>query len=201
MSTLAAEEDVGVAAVDAVAEFDSQVGDEGVELSNGFLRIGGLALELELYEVSGAGHRVEGDRPSDADQHLNRLDGVISAMAARQIKRADERMAAGRRPSPGEFDLVRGLIGLGVYFLRRDPTGPYLREVLGYLVRLTAPIRAADSAGTRAPGWWTGHLPEGRPATRFADGHSDQGMATVSALSMVSSPFIKVRVLSGAEGT
>ncbi|GII90618.1 hypothetical protein Ssi02_08490 [Sinosporangium siamense] len=86
-------------------------------------------------------------------------------------------MAEGRRPSPGEFDLVRGLTGLGVYFLRRDPTGPHLREVLGYLVRLTAPIPAEDSAGTCTPGWWTGHLPEGRPAIDFAHGHSDQGMA------------------------
>ncbi|MFB9965113.1 lanthionine synthetase C family protein [Sinosporangium siamense] len=116
-------------------------------------------------------------RPGDADQHLNRLDVVISAMTDRQIKRADERMAEGRRPSPGEFDLVRGLTGLGVYFLRRDPTGPHLREVLGYLVRLTAPIPAEDSAGTCTPGWWTGHLPEGRPAIDFAHGHSDQGMA------------------------
>lgn len=125
-----------------------------------------LAFALRTAAPPGAAHRL-----------LRQLDAAVTTMATRQVEEADARMAAGCRPSPGEFDLVRGLTGLGVYLLRRDPIGPHLRNVLGYLVRLTAPIPADDTAGTGVPGWWTSRLPEGRRSADFTDGHSDQGMA------------------------
>jgi len=115
--------------------------------------------------------------PRQADRHLTQLDSFIAAMAERQVHSAYKRMAERRRPLPGEFDLVRGLTGLGVYFLRRDPAHPCLRSILGYMVQLTAPVPADDAAGISVPGWWTRHLPAGRPTVPFTDGHSDQGMA------------------------
>lgn len=128
---------------------------------------------------------------------LARLDNAISAMANRQLAAAEERITARRRPEPGEFDLVRGLTGLGVYLLARHPTSPHLRAVLSYLVELTAPVPAADTAGASVPGWWTGHLPHGKPERDYRDGHSDQGMAhgitgPLALLALASSSGINV---------
>jgi hypothetical protein len=108
---------------------------------------------------------------------LDRLDTAIAGMVTRQVSAAQERITARRRPDPGEFDLVRGLTGLGVYLLARDPQSPHLQAVLSYLVRLTAPVPVADAAASSVPGWWTGHLPDGKPEGDYHDGHSDQGMA------------------------
>ncbi|GAA3428757.1 lanthionine synthetase C family protein [Streptosporangium nondiastaticum] len=108
---------------------------------------------------------------------LARLDAAITAMVSRQITAAEERITARRRPDPGEFDLVRGLTGLGVYLLARHPGSPHLRAVLSYCARLTTPVPAADAAAASVPGWWTGHHPAGKPKSDYHDGHSDQGMA------------------------
>lgn len=111
---------------------------------------------------------------------LARLDAAVAAMVTRQINAAYARISARRRPEPGEFDLVRGLTGLGAYLLARDPTSPHLRAVLSYLVQLTHPLPVAYAAGSAAlavPGWWTGHLPQDKPERHYRDGHGDQGMA------------------------
>ncbi|GAA4239287.1 lanthionine synthetase C family protein [Actinomadura meridiana] len=115
--------------------------------------------------------------PEHAAHLLKQLDHVVTEMVQRQLGDAAKRMAASLRPVPGEFDLVRGLTGLGAYLLARDPSYPALRDVLACLVRLTVPIPAADAAGTEVPGWWTLHMPVGKPVELFADGYSDQGMA------------------------
>ncbi|WP_433177340.1 lanthionine synthetase C family protein [Actinoallomurus sp. CA-150999] len=108
---------------------------------------------------------------------LTRLDAAITAMVTRQVAAADARITARQRPEPGEFDLVRGLTGLGVYLLARHPGSPHLDAVLRYLVRLTEPVPADDTAAMIVPGWWTGHVPDGKPTHDYQDGHSDQGMA------------------------
>lgn len=105
------------------------------------------------------------------------LDTDIAAMVTRQVTTAQERITARRRPEPGEFDLVRGLTGLGVYLLARDPASSHLQAVLSYLVGLTAPVPAADAAAASVPGWWTGNIPDGKPECDYHDGYSDQGMA------------------------
>ncbi|WP_214104597.1 lanthionine synthetase C family protein [Acrocarpospora catenulata] len=116
--------------------------------------------------------------PADQSRDLlERLDTAVLAITERRLEEARRRMDACLRPQPDEFDLIRGLSGIGAYLLRRDPDSIHLREILSYLVRLTQPMPARDQAGVDAPGWWTSRLPEARPAESFADGHSDQGMA------------------------
>ncbi|MCO5973356.1 lanthionine synthetase C family protein [Actinoallomurus soli] len=105
------------------------------------------------------------------------LDAAVTALVQTRLQAAAARIAAAARPSRAEFDLVRGLTGLGAYLLHRDPHGPLSRQVLTYLVRLTEPLPADDEAGHAAPGWWTSDIPHGRPADVFRGGHADLGMA------------------------
>jgi lantibiotic biosynthesis protein len=112
-----------------------------------------------------------------SERLLARLDAVIDAMVTRQVAAAEQRIAARRRPEPGEFDLLRGLTGLGVYLLARNPASPHLLAILSYLARLAEPIPTADAAAQAVPGWWTNHITKGRPEHDYSDGHSDQGIA------------------------
>jgi hypothetical protein len=103
------------------------------------------------------------------------LDRDIAYMAQARLRAANHRIAAAARPPLSEFDLVRGLTGLGAYFLHCDPGSRLLRQVLRYLVRLTEPVPADDAAGIAAPGWWSGDDPNLR--TRTDGGHANLGMA------------------------
>ena len=105
------------------------------------------------------------------------LDTAVTRLVGARLDAASARMAAARRPSRAEFDLVRGLTGLGAYLLHRDPHGDLVRQILAYLVRLTEPLPASDRAGLSAPGWWTSDVPSGRPAGAFSGGCADLGMA------------------------
>ena len=106
-----------------------------------------------------------------------RLDAGVTQLTSTRLEAANRRIDQGLRASPNEFDLVRGLTGLGAYLLTRDPDGDLLRRVLDYLVRLTEPVAAADEAGPSAPGWWTADIPSGPHDPRFAAGHANLGMA------------------------
>ncbi|WP_018655671.1 lanthionine synthetase C family protein [Actinomadura flavalba] len=108
---------------------------------------------------------------------LAHLDAVVAAMVTRQIEAAERRIAARQRPEPGEYDLVRGLTGLGVHLLTGDPASPHLRAVLSYLVDLTVPVPADDEPSSDVPGWWTRYIPHGKTARDYGEGHSDNGMA------------------------
>ncbi|MGW7351336.1 lanthionine synthetase C family protein [Streptomyces sp. NPDC054784] len=109
---------------------------------------------------------------------LARLDAAVAHLVHDRLTAAVERMAAARRPPQYEFDLTRGLVGLGAYLLRRDPGGDLFRHVLAYVVRLTHPVPADDAAGRRAPGWWTADTPVGSHGdSAFAHGHANLGMA------------------------
>lgn len=103
------------------------------------------------------------------------LHAAVTEMTRARLEAAYERIAAGARPPLSEFDLVRGLAGLGGYLLHREPDPRLLQEVLRYLVRLTEPVRARDAAGPHAPGWWSGENPNVR--TRAEGGHANLGMA------------------------
>ncbi|MGH3977874.1 MAG: lanthionine synthetase C family protein [Pseudonocardiaceae bacterium] len=105
------------------------------------------------------------------------LDAAVTQLVHARLDAAHARMAAAARPSLSEFDLVRGLTGLGAYLLRRDPRGELMRRIVAYLVQLTEPIPAHDEAGRGAPGWWASDVPSGGPAHRFSGGHADLGMA------------------------
>jgi hypothetical protein len=106
---------------------------------------------------------------------MNRLDAVVVRLTQARLDAADARMAAAARPSLSEFDLVRGLTGLGAHLLHRDQDGELVRRVLDYLVRLTEPVPADDAAGADAPGWWTNDTPSSQPDLR--GGHAGLGMA------------------------
>ena len=108
------------------------------------------------------------------------LHSGVEVLVRRRLAAAADRIAAHVRPSLSEFDLVRGMTGLGAYLLVREPDGVLLRGVLGYLVRLTEPVSALDRAGCDVPGWWTlkppGRAEVDQPA-EAEGGHADLGMA------------------------
>jgi lantibiotic biosynthesis protein len=103
------------------------------------------------------------------------LKPVIDDMTRRRLHAARDRLDAGARPSTGEYDLVRGLTGLGACLLHCDPDPGLLRQVLRYLVRLTEPVPASDAAGHAAPGWWSSSNPN--LTTSTPGGHGNFGMA------------------------
>ncbi|RAO00773.1 hypothetical protein LAH08_03026 [Micromonospora noduli] len=106
---------------------------------------------------------------------LDALDYSVADLTRRRLAAAEARIAVCARPTLSEFDLVRGLTGLGAHLLRREPDGQLLRQVLTYLVRLTDPIDIADEAGRLAPGWWSADPPG--PDSPASGGHANFGMA------------------------
>jgi lantibiotic biosynthesis protein len=105
------------------------------------------------------------------------LDTAVRRLARTYLAAAQARMGAATRPARREYDLVHGLTGLGAYLLRQHPGSALVREVLAYLVALTEPVAAGDTAGTDAPGWWASDIPAGKPPERFRGGQADLGMA------------------------
>ncbi|MEC3974278.1 lanthionine synthetase C family protein [Amycolatopsis sp. H20-H5] len=83
------------------------------------------------------------------------------------------RIDRGELPALAEFDLIRGLTGLGTYHLRRNPHHEITAAVLAYLVRLTEPLPDHDGL----PGWWTEHGPTGQPPAEYPGGHGNFGLA------------------------
>ncbi|MGW5677387.1 lanthionine synthetase C family protein [Streptomyces sp. NPDC003860] len=107
---------------------------------------------------------------------LGTLDAAVATVTDRRLALASARIDRSERPRAAEFDVLYGLTGLGAYWLRRDPWGSRLSEVLAYLVRLTRPLPGDPD---RLPGWWVGHGPttSSSGGFAFADGHANVGMA------------------------
>ncbi|ABW16088.1 Lanthionine synthetase C family protein [Parafrankia sp. EAN1pec] len=106
------------------------------------------------------------DRPSLARATATAAAGTTT-LTRRRLDAAHRRIDTHQRPPYAEYDLIRGLTGLGVA-LRRIGDLDLLRDVLTYLVRLTEPIDGL-------PGWWCAHGPHrGQPAP---GGHGNHGMA------------------------
>jgi hypothetical protein len=103
------------------------------------------------------------------------LKPVIDGTTRQRLRAARDRLDAGARPATEEFDLVRGLTGLGAFHLYCDLDPGLLRQVLMYLVRLTEPVPACDAAGRAAPGWWSSTDPN--LTTSTPGGHGNFGMA------------------------
>jgi hypothetical protein len=108
---------------------------------------------------------------------MTALDSAVADLTRARLHTAHARIDAGLRPSLYEFDLTRGLAGLGAYWLHRNLGSDLARDVLAYLVRLTEPVDAHDPAGAKAPGWWTSDQPFGRHDPAFTTGHANLGMA------------------------
>jgi hypothetical protein len=133
---------------------------------NAGLFYGAPALALALHTA------IAGTEVSDS---LSQLDRAVTAVTRQRLDQAVARFRAASTPPMGEFDLIRGLAGLGAYHLRRHPGRDLTVEVLDYLVRLTEPLPGHKDL----PGWWTHTAPTKETAgtARFADGHANLSMS------------------------
>ncbi|MGH3692894.1 MAG: hypothetical protein ACRDRX_02630 [Pseudonocardiaceae bacterium] len=59
---------------------------------------------------------------------MTSLDAGVTQLVHARLEVALARMAAAVRPPLSEFDLLRGLTGLGAYLLHRDPHGDLVRQ-------------------------------------------------------------------------
>lgn len=122
--------------------------------------------------------RAAGDhRYAAATPQLRR---ALTTITRRRLAAATARIDAADRPNLGEFDLVRGLTGLGAHLLQHPDDAEstdLLRAVLAYVVRLTEPLPARDHIGHDVPGWWSDDIPTRADADIFAGGHADLGAA------------------------
>ncbi|GGM20809.1 hypothetical protein GCM10010129_76350 [Streptomyces fumigatiscleroticus] len=130
------------------------------------LYLGAPAMAYVLHLAAAGTHRYAGA--------LHTLDTLVAAHTRRRLAAAHARIDAGRLASFAEYDIFRGLTGIGALLLRRQPASPEIRGVLAYLVRLTEPV--TGPTGTLLPGWWVGHAPAGDPAAT-PGGHANAGMA------------------------
>ena len=109
---------------------------------------------------------------------LAALDEHVNDLTALKLAAAYERIDRGELTRPGEYDLISGLTGLGVYHLvRHGSAGSGMTAaVLGYLVALAEPVRQARRVPARLverhrprgharPGL-AGRAPEPRHGTR-----------------------------------
>ncbi|WP_322747935.1 MULTISPECIES: lanthionine synthetase C family protein [unclassified Frankia] len=107
------------------------------------------------------------DQPGLARATATAAAGTAT-VTRRRLATAHRRIDRRQRPQYAEYDLIRGLTGLGVA-LRRIGDLDMVRDVLTYLVRLTDPINGL-------PGWWCPHGPN-RNETGPMGGHSNHGIA------------------------
>jgi lantibiotic biosynthesis protein len=113
-------------------------------------------------------------RPGAYGKALTALDQSLAAAVGRRLDDAHARLDRGALPRLAEFDVIRGLAGVGSHLLRRGTAQKTLRRVLEYLVRLTEPLTLHDET---LPGWWAPTGPSGRHRARFPGGHANSGMA------------------------
>ncbi|WP_435611218.1 lanthionine synthetase C family protein [Streptomyces sp. C10-9-1] len=104
---------------------------------------------------------------------LRKLDDATITVTRRRLAAAHARIESGQAPAMKEFDVIRGLAGLGAYHLTRHPNHPITTDVLAYLVRLTEPRPQEHGL----PAWWTGVAPDGDVSPDYPGGHGNFGMA------------------------
>ncbi|MFD4144096.1 lanthionine synthetase C family protein [Streptomyces sp. NPDC058572] len=129
------------------------------------------------------------------------LDDGVADLVNTRLTAAHARIDARRRPSQYEFDLTRGLSGLGAHLLEYAPDGDLVRRVLAYLVRLTEPVKVHDEAGAEAPGWWTCDSSAHDRDPAFAAGEANFGMAhgICGPLALLSSSMRRHVVVEGQQ--
>ncbi|WP_433498549.1 lanthionine synthetase C family protein [Sphaerimonospora sp. CA-214678] len=156
--------------------------------ANAGLFFGAPAVAFALHAAAGASGRYRGA--------LARLDEAVTALTRFRLAEAHARIERAERPVMREFDLIRGLAGLGAYHLRRHPDHPITRDVLAYLVRLTEPL---PSRGELPP-WWTDVSLNGEPSPDYPHGHGNLGMAhgIGAVLALLSLAILRDLPLDGA---
>jgi lantibiotic biosynthesis protein len=97
-----------------------------------------------------------------------RLQDAVDDVIAARLHAARERRASARLPALAEYDLIRGLTGLGALLLTRTSPAPLISDVLLYLVSLAQP------SGSELPGWWSSDSPGHQ---QIAGGYGDNGVA------------------------
>ena len=112
-----------------------------------------------------------------ANEAATALDAAAADVTGRKIEAAHRRMDARQRPVQFEFDITRGLAGMGAYLLSAPQHQNLLEHVLDCLVRLTEPIDVDDAGGRDVPGWWVTDQPHTDELDQFAHGHAGLGMA------------------------
>lgn len=100
-----------------------------------------------------------------------RVQDAVDRVVAARLAAAWKRQGSGALPSLAEFDLIRGLTGLGAVLLTRLEGSPLSNEVLRYLVALSKPV---SIDGWVLPGWWSAVGPDGE---EMAGGHGNNGVA------------------------
>jgi hypothetical protein len=107
---------------------------------------------------------------------LAALDEHVNDLTALKLAAAHERIDRGELTRPGEYDLISGLTGLGLYHLvRHGSAGSGMTAaVLDYLIALSEPV---CRHGESLPGWWSGTGPAGTPDPAWPGGHLNLGMA------------------------
>ncbi|MER5646982.1 lanthionine synthetase C family protein [Streptosporangium sp. NPDC002524] len=129
------------------------------------LYYGAPAVAFVLHAAATGGHPAYRAAADTLDEHVLRV-------TRRRLAEAADRMEHGRAAAFDEYDLFRGLAGIGALLLRRAPGSDTLGDVLRYVVRLVQP-RHED--GRELPGWWAGHDPD--PIRPTSGGHGNLGMA------------------------
>lgn len=107
------------------------------------------------------------DRPG-LDRARSIAADATATVVRHRLQAAHRRIDQRQQPHYAEYDLIRGLTGLGVV-LRRLDNRPLLHQVLEYLVRLTEPIGDL-------PGWWCRNGPNRHQPPPSA-GHANHGLA------------------------
>ncbi|WP_030021735.1 lanthionine synthetase C family protein [Streptomyces monomycini] len=133
--------------------------------ANAGLYMGAPALAFAMNAAAGDTSRYQGA--------LKKLDDATITVTHRRLAHAHARIESGEAPAMKEFDVIRGLAGLGAYHLRRHPDHPVTADVLSYLVRLTEPRPQEHGL----PAWWTSVAPNGEPSPDYPGGHGNFGMA------------------------
>jgi hypothetical protein len=129
---------------------------------------------------------------------LAALEDATAGITRTCLARAHARMDRGEHPELREFDLIRGLAGLGAYHLAAHPGHEITRDVLACLARLTEPLPAA---GGGLPPWWTDASTSGELSPHFPGGHGNFGMSHgISAvLAVLSLAILRDVTVPGAE--
>jgi len=157
----------GTATWEAAHSWLSAIARHGlIEGDDASLFLGAPAMAFALHLAAADSRRYVGA--------LRELDTVVAAHTRTRLDQAHARIDRGERTSFAEYDVFRGLTGLGALLLRRDPDGEELHGVLSYLVRLTEPL--TGRSGEELPGWWVAHGPSAT-STAVPGGHGNAGMA------------------------
>jgi hypothetical protein len=111
-------------------------------------------------------------RPGRYASTLAQLSAATIEITEARLALAHSRIDRAEHPGFAEFDIIRGLTGLGAYHLRAHPDHEITAAVLRYLVRLTEPL-----PGSPLPGWWVDHGPQQQAAADYPGGHGNLGLA------------------------